>query len=142
MLAYKDSAVGVIPVYKESDGNLLFCLVQDKKGFWGFPKGHRDEGESDENTAVRELEEETGIKAVQLDTSKKFSERYPYERKGKQYDKTVTYYVGFVENINNKTPEEFKKEIPQMRWMAYEEALKVIRQQTRPLLEEAYVSLR
>lgn len=31
---------------------------------WSFPKGHLEEGESAEQAAVREVEEETGIKAV------------------------------------------------------------------------------
>ena len=66
MRLQKDSAVGVIPVYKKGD-EFLFCLIQDENGFWGFPKGHQDEGESEEKTAIRELEEEAGIEDVELD---------------------------------------------------------------------------
>ena len=131
----KDSAVGVIPVYKKGDGEFLLCLIQDENGFWGFPKGHQDEGESEEATAIRELAEETGITDVHIDCTRIFSERYMVDRR---WDKTVIYYIGFVERIDNDTPQKFKKEIPQMRWLSYSEAAATIREQTRPLLEEAW----
>jgi tRNA nucleotidyltransferase (CCA-adding enzyme) len=46
--------------YHEYDQTYL--LVQGKKSFkWGFPKGHMELGESEEQTAIREFFEETGI---------------------------------------------------------------------------------
>jgi diadenosine hexaphosphate hydrolase (ATP-forming) len=42
------------------EGEVL--LIRDRQGFWVFPKGHLDEGESLEQAAVREVEEETGIR--------------------------------------------------------------------------------
>lgn len=46
-----------------SDSHLRqVLLVKGKKSQkWGFPKGHMEEGESEEETALRELSEETGI---------------------------------------------------------------------------------
>ena len=35
-------------------------------GHWDFPKGHIDDGETEIQTALRELEEETGIANVDL----------------------------------------------------------------------------
>lgn len=49
-------------------GGVLFnrkgqvLLIRDRRGFWVFPKGHLDEGESLEGAAMREVEEETGIR--------------------------------------------------------------------------------
>jgi 8-oxo-dGTP pyrophosphatase MutT (NUDIX family) len=44
------------------DHSQKYLLVYGKKsGKWGFPKGHQEEGESEEETALRELKEETGI---------------------------------------------------------------------------------
>ena len=133
----KDSAVGVIPVYKKGKGEFLFCLIQDENGFWGFPKGHQDEGEREETTALRELEEEAGIKEVDLE-QQTFRETYVHDRNGEKIEKTVTYFLGFVPNMTNATPDEFKKEIPEMRWLSYSEAVATIRPQTQPLLEEAW----
>ncbi len=38
-------------------------LIRDRNGFWVFPKGHLDPGETPEQAAIREVWEETGIKA-------------------------------------------------------------------------------
>jgi len=38
-------------------------LIRDRNGFWVFPKGHVDPGETPEEAAVREVREETGIEA-------------------------------------------------------------------------------
>jgi bis(5'-nucleosidyl)-tetraphosphatase len=137
---YRDYAMGVVPIYKRGD-ELLFCLIQDSQGFWGFPKGHVDRGESKEATAKRELQEEAGIEEVKLDTAHPFTERYVVQKKGKKIDKTVTYYVGYVERMDNETPEAFKKEIPQMKWLSYADAKEMIRPQSRSLLEEVSKAL-
>jgi|UniRef100_A0A6C0K664 8-oxo-dGTP pyrophosphatase MutT (NUDIX family) len=44
------------------DQSQKYLLVFGKKsGKWSFPKGHQEEGETEEDTALRELKEETGI---------------------------------------------------------------------------------
>jgi len=37
-----------------------------RRGFWDFPKGKLDEGETIQTCAVREVQEETGLKNIQL----------------------------------------------------------------------------
>lgn len=140
MIAGKDRAVGAIVVCR-AEGRLLFCLIQNEEGHWGFPKGHLDDGESDIDTVRRELAEETGITEARLDTSHTYTEEYQFERKGKQYNKTVDYFLAFVEKIDNKTPEEFRSEIPDMRWLSYQRALEIIRAQSKPLLMQVYAYL-
>lgn len=44
-----------------SAGEVL--LIRDRKGYWVFPKGHVEEGEALEDAAVREVREETGVRA-------------------------------------------------------------------------------
>ncbi|MER3480461.1 MAG: DNA mismatch repair protein MutT [Meiothermus sp.] len=54
------SVLGAGGVLFNAEGEVL--LLRDRQGFWVFPKGHVDEGESLEQTALREVEEETGVK--------------------------------------------------------------------------------
>ncbi|WP_034383656.1 NUDIX hydrolase [Deinococcus sp. YIM 77859] len=46
----------------DGDGQVL--LVRYRSGAWAFPKGHLEPGETLEQTAVREVREETGIRAT------------------------------------------------------------------------------
>ncbi len=54
-------------------GGLVFnhagevLLLRDRNGYWVFPKGHVEPGETPEQTAVREVAEETGISARVVD---------------------------------------------------------------------------
>ena len=43
-----------------------YLLILDGHGNWGFPKGHEESGESAEQTARREIQEETGLTALIL----------------------------------------------------------------------------
>lgn len=47
-----------------ADGRVL--LVRYRSGAWAFPKGHPEPGETPEQTAVREVREETGVTASVL----------------------------------------------------------------------------
>ncbi len=62
-------------LYTIRDGIRLFWLVQNVGGHIGFPKGHMEPGETETDTALRELREETGREAV-LDTRFRTSIRY------------------------------------------------------------------
>ena len=53
-------------VYRRSNGVVHFLLIRDPYENWGLPKGHVEPGEAVEETAVREVREETGIEEVEL----------------------------------------------------------------------------
>ena len=49
-------------VYEIRDHHKYFLLVKNKNGkHWGFPKGHIEVGETEEQTAKREIKEETNL---------------------------------------------------------------------------------
>ncbi len=56
--------------YEKSCGTIIFnqdnlvLLIADLDGNWGFPKGHVKEGESEEETALRETKEETNLDVI------------------------------------------------------------------------------
>lgn len=55
-----EAAGGIV---NDADGNILFIK---RLGKWDLPKGKMEKGESREESAVREIEEETGLKDVEL----------------------------------------------------------------------------
>jgi 8-oxo-dGTP pyrophosphatase MutT (NUDIX family) len=62
----KEFSCGAI-ICRMKDENLLFLLVNsERNGIWGFPKGHIENGESETETARREIFEETGIKNIEF----------------------------------------------------------------------------
>ena len=48
-------------LFREEGDTLLFLLLHYKPGHWGFPKGHVEAGETDEQALVRGIREEAGI---------------------------------------------------------------------------------
>lgn len=67
---------------------------------WDIPKGHVDPGETDEQCALRELVEETGIQESDLKIFEDFRHEVSYKVSGKRYgvkdsevDKTLLVYL-------------------------------------------------
>jgi bis(5'-nucleosidyl)-tetraphosphatase len=117
-----DQSFGVIPIFKDKDGIFLFCLVRHADGHWGFPKGHSNEGESEQETAIRELREETGITNIELVSAPTFKEHYSFEKENVRYDKSVKYFLGIVSSMDAQTPRDFKGEIPDLKWLSFDDA--------------------
>ncbi|MCF6276223.1 MAG: NUDIX domain-containing protein [Candidatus Magasanikbacteria bacterium] len=121
----KDFSFGVVPVFKEGD-KLLFLLIQhlhEKGGHWAFPKGHPEVGETEIESAKRELEEETGVKDVKIIEGLEFFEKYSFEQDGIHIDKTVKYFVG-IANSKDVTKQEI--EVGDYVWLEFEDALEKI----------------
>ncbi len=90
---------GVV-VFKE-DPELSFLLMRHKSR-WDFPKGHVDDGESEIECALRELEEETGISEdiIKLDEHFRHANEYQVKQKKRNQelrDKTLVLFLGFIE---------------------------------------------
>ena len=58
---------------------------------WDFPKGHREIYENEQQTALREVEEETGVKAEIIE--KAGQTQYFYYEEGQKVLKTVVFYL-------------------------------------------------
>lgn len=108
---------GVIPVnYRDQIPYLL--LIQHHSGFWGFPKGHKENDETDLAAATRELFEETGLKIDRLLHDEPFVETYKFKFKGQLIDKQVYYFLAEVNGSLNLQLEEVKD----ARWVPVTQA--------------------
>lgn len=79
-------------VYRDGGGPRLFLLLQNA-GRWDFPKGGVEKGESELQTAVREVEEETGLKDLKFVPGFRKVIEYFYRRDGKNIHKQVVYLL-------------------------------------------------
>jgi 8-oxo-dGTP diphosphatase len=90
-----------ITVFRQYNNNLQILLIRRKnqpfQGMWALPGGFMEMDESLEQTAVRELEEETGLRGIDLKQFKTFSQvnRDPRTRV------VTTVFYGFAEDGND-----------------------------------------
>lgn len=98
-------------VYRKFHGNVELLLIKNiNGGHWSFPKGHVEGNESEEETARREILEETGIDVI-IDNS--FREVITYAPK-KDIVKDVVYFIAKAVNYDY-IPQE--SEISQIKWV-------------------------
>ena len=107
-------------VYRKFHGNIELLLIKNQNGgHWPFPKGHVEGTETEEETAVREIMEETGIQ-VALDTS--FRHVITYAPK-KETTKDVIYFLARALTYDY-TPQE--EEIAQIKWVEINHATSIL----------------
>ena len=134
-----EQSFGVIPIYKDKDNISFVCLIRHAQGHWGFPKGHQNLNESEEETAIREMEEESGINDIEIIGGQSYTEKYFFEKDGSKHNKSVKYFLGFVSSVSTTTPDHFKKEIPELKWVIYEEAKQLITfEEAKKILDKVF----
>lgn len=79
-------------VYKEEGNRRLYLIMQSINGDFGFPKGHMEQGESELETAIRELKEETGLSVQPVEGFQRQIEYHFPSRP--DIRKQVVYFLG------------------------------------------------
>lgn len=126
-------SAGII-TYFIKNNEPLYLLLQHTAGHWDFPKGTMEAGETKEETATRELAEETGL-TVQLDTAFCATSDYSFTHHAHgMVTKTAYYFVGQADTHNILLSHEHSN----YAWLPYNEALKQItHDRSKKILEEA-----
>ncbi len=83
-------------VFTRKDGQLLFVVVQEKGGAYSYPKGHMEDGETEMETARREIYEEVGLRPAFLPGFREEDEYDLAEKPGTR--KRVVYFLAEFEN--------------------------------------------
>ena len=113
---------------KNGDGDYLFI---HRLGKWDLPKGKVDEGEKMRSAAVREVEEECGIKVNYL--GKKLATTYhTYNMKGKFLLKQTNWYEMGINKVPNLIPQT-EEDITEAVWLSKKE-LGQVKENTYPLI--------
>ncbi|HLC89626.1 MAG TPA: NUDIX domain-containing protein [Patescibacteria group bacterium] len=135
----RKKSVGVV-IFKREGKAIRYLLLHHGGEYWNFPKGTQEKDETDAQTALRELEEETGI--VNPKIIEGFCEKYEYDFdthikggvKEKIY-KTAIFYLGEVDQVKVKISHEHFD----FGWFDYQTALKrLFYQRGQNLLKKAH----
>ncbi len=79
-------------VFTRVNGQVKYLLIANLKGIYGFPKGHVEPGETEEQTALREIREETGLQVTLLPGFRTVDEHLIPEKKDTM--KQIVYFLG------------------------------------------------
>lgn len=91
MLVRSEKSCGAI-VFTRIDGEIKYLLIRSLAGIYGFPKGHTENGESEMETALREVSEEVGLD-VKLIPGFRVEDEYIIRGKEDTLKKVV-YFLG------------------------------------------------
>ena len=149
-----EKASGVV-IFRRENKEIYYLILDYGYGYWGFSKGHMEEGEKPQETAIREAEEETGIKDLNFIEDFEEKSEYSYEVNGdkifrennrnsfklndKNFFKIVSYFLAETKTKKVTISSEHKE----YKWLLYEEALdKLTYQDCKKTLEKAHKFLK
>lgn len=104
------------------EGVPIFLILKNRRGFWGFPQGHKERGESDVQTLSREVEEETGIEYINIISFIGTIRYYYFKQDGMKSHKEVKFYFATTstkEIIISNEHESYK-------WVTFDDVLDIL----------------
>jgi len=104
-------AIVIVPTRRGAQGQKVLAL----------PKGHVDPGETPDETALREVREETGVDAELVE--KLGDVRYFYQRDGKRIFKRVSFYLF---EYRGGSLDDHDDEVEDARWMPLADAVEAL----------------
>ena len=120
------SAGGV--VIRRLRGEWVFAAIRPagkKEGLWALPKGNIGPGEKPDATALREVEEETGVRARLV--TKLGDVRYVYTWSGERIFKVVSFYLlRYSRGRLGEIEPEMRVEVDEARWLPLAEGPRLL----------------
>jgi 8-oxo-dGTP pyrophosphatase MutT (NUDIX family) len=109
-------------LWKREGHRLRICLVSKKSGrIWALPKGRLDQGETPEQTAHREILEETGHLAEVGNQIDEIHYYFFLNENQTYYHKTVTF---FTMKLKQENHQQRDTEADEVAWFDFPEALR------------------
>lgn len=133
-MKYDEKSCGMV-LFRETEGERLYLILHYPNGHWDLVKGHVEPGESEQETAARELEEETGIKQFEFIDGYREQIAYKYIKDGKPSNKEVIFFLAKTDETNVQVSHEHHDFL----WLNYEDALnKITFENAKNLLRKAH----
>ena len=120
-------------VFTRTDKGVKYLLIANLKGIYGFPKGHVEAGETEEQTALREIREETGLRVTLVPGFRAVDEHLIPEKQD-----TMKQIVYFLAEYEGQEVAYQKEELSGAYLVSYEEAMGMFQfESSRRILTEA-----
>ena len=115
-----DSVISTCGGVVFADDKILFILKNDK---WDLPKGRMEDGETKEETSLREISEETGLEQTELQIIEQLPTTYYYKKVDgkKRIKKTTWFFVKYTGNSNTNLTPTADEGISECRWIPVSE---------------------
>ena len=105
-------------VFKRDGGEIQYVIIESLEGYFGFPKGHCEPGETEQETALREVLEETGLH-VHILPGFRYVDEHPIPGK----PGVIKQIVYFAAEFWDQEIRYQKEELRSARLMTFAEAL-------------------
>ena len=113
-----EKSCGAVVFTKDAEG-IKYVIVETKNGFFGFPKGRVEEKETEQETAKREVLEETGLHVEFLNNFLE-EDTYSFQFNGEIRMKRIVY---FLARFSDQIPVAQETELKSIHLMDYKSAL-------------------
>ncbi|MDD5431330.1 MAG: NUDIX domain-containing protein [Candidatus Pacebacteria bacterium] len=126
----REISAGIIIYKKEKDRKdrlvTKFLLVYHGGGYWNFPKGKMEQGEIGYQTALREVQEETGIspRLLRVERDFKMTDKFIFQREGEHVFKIVIF---FLAQTTKEAEVKLSLEHDGYAWLLYHDAEKLLK---------------
>lgn len=115
----KEKSAGAVIFTIQTEPHYLLLKHNKTRGNnWAFPKGHTESGETDEQTARREIQEETALQEIQIMPDFKEKITYAFTREQKTIHKEVIFFLAQTKTTKIKISKEHEEYI----WLPYAKA--------------------
>lgn len=114
----KEKSCGAV-IYKYIDNELFILLLKHNLGHWSFAKGHVEDSETEQETAIREIKEETNLDVT-------INSDFRYVITYSSYEGVIKDVVYFLATTNSDNIKAQQSEISEIKWFKYEDAISMI----------------
>lgn len=135
----KTQVVAGFIIFRRTEEGVKYLLLYRRGNYWNFPKGHFESGENSMDTALRETEEETGIKKGELHIIPNFRTqmRFSFRRGEEKIHDTLILYLAETKKAQVLIA---PREHSGYAWFLYQDAVKILGTKyigTRQVLKQA-----
>lgn len=133
----REKSAGAV-IFRRAGRQIKYLILHYESGHWDFPRGHIERGETEEETARREIREETGIKKLDFLPGFRLAHSWFYR---KHFDKktVLSHKTAILFLAETKTHQvKISPEHIGYRWMDFEKAMKRLTfKNSKKILEKA-----